>query len=141
LNSVRSSSSSIIPSSGPLRTELANMRNKTVTNELDQSFTWTDKYLRVVDSYLSLLLPASERKRLVDHTGAEWGDEETKRYQGFDSKNRHGTETVFKGDEKGKIETRWVIGIVEGIVFKEEMNERKRRVQAMLAKAAKAERA
>ena len=132
LNSVRSPHPSIIPSSGPLCPELAAMVNKTVSNELDQRFTWTEKYLHVVESYMCLLLPASERKRLVELTGKEWGDEEAVRYKGFDSKNRHGSQKVFKIEVKGRVEISWVVGIVEGILFKEEMNEKKKRIQMLM---------
>lgn len=137
LNSVRSRTSGtcIIPSSGHLPASLARLVGQTKTNDLDQSFIWTEAYVHVLASFMSLLLPASERRRLEQHTGKEWGDEETLRYKGYDSKGRHGTEKVFPKEVKGKIEVEWVAEVVEGIIWKEEMNAKKKKVKDMLAKA------
>lgn len=141
LNSTRSRSgaSSIIPISGLLPEELQDLVGRTRTNDLDQKFTWTPKYAHVVASFMSLLLPPAERDHLIEHTGKEWGDEDALRHRGLDSKGRHGNERVYFEDTKGKIEPLWVAGIVEDIVWKEEMNTKKKRVQEMMARAERAE--
>lgn len=135
LNSARarSGSSSIIPITGPLPEELQDLVGRTKTNDLDQRFTWTPKYAHVVASFMSLLLPAAERRRLVEHTGKEWGDAEALRYRGVDSKGRKGSDVVYPEKQSGEIESLWVARIVEDIIWKEEMNAKKKRVQHMLA--------
>lgn len=141
LNSARgmTGGTCIIPASGPLPADLASLVGQTKTNDLDQSFTWTEKYVHVVDSFMSLLLPALERQRLVDHTTREWGDEEALRYKGYDSKGRNGTDKVFPVEMKGKIMSLWVANIMQDIVWKEEMNAKKRMIRDMMANVSKTE--
>ncbi|KAF1349567.1 hypothetical protein BDV97DRAFT_351929 [Delphinella strobiligena] len=141
LNSARgmTSGTCIIPASGPLPADLASLVNQTKTNDLDQSFTWTEVYAHVVDSFMSLLLPAPERQRLVDHTTREWGDEEALRYKGYDSKGRNGTDKVFPVEIKGEIMSLWVANIMQDIAWKEEMNAKKRMIRDMMANVSKTE--
>lgn len=141
LNSARGMTSGpcIIPASGPLPADLASLVGQTKTNDLDQSFTWTEKYAHVVDNFMSLLLPASERQRLVDHTTREWGDEEALKYKGYDSKGRNGTDKVFPVEMKGEIMSLWVADIMQDIVWKEEMNAKKRMIRDMMANVSKTE--
>lgn len=133
--STRPSSTSIIPSSGPLPEALQQLVGTSRTNELDQHFVWTEKLAHVVDSYTSLLLPEKEIKRLEKWTTKAWGDEEAQRYRGRDSKGRCGDDVVLNGDENGVIDSSWIAKILEGICFKEEMNERKRRIAEMMKRA------
>lgn len=135
LNSTRSRpGSSIVPRSGPLGHGLSRLLGKTKTNELDQHFTWTQPYLHVVDSFMSLLLPQEERHRLQHETGS-WGDAEAIRHRGRDSKGRYGDTIVFDGVKGGLIEASWVADVLVDIIFKEEMNARKKKVAEMLARA------
>jgi hypothetical protein len=136
LNSTRSrSDNSIIPQSGPLNHGLSRLLGKSKTNELDQQFVWTQTHLHVVDSFMSLLLPQEERDRLQYDTGS-WGDAEALRHRGRDSKGRYGDEVVFNGGVKGGLlEATWVADVLVDIVFKEEMNAKKKRVAQMMARA------
>jgi hypothetical protein len=135
LNSTRSrSDNSIIPQSGPLGYGLSRLLGKSKTNELDQRFVWTQTHLHVVDSFMSLLLPQEERDRLQYDTGS-WGDAEALRHRGRDSKGRYGDEVVFNGVKGGLLEATWVADVLVDIVFKEEMNAKKRRVAQMMARA------
>ncbi|CAD0094571.1 unnamed protein product [Aureobasidium mustum] len=139
LNSTRSrSGSSIVPRSGPLGHGLSRLLGKSKTNELDQRFVWTQTHLHVVDSFMSLLLPQEERDRLQYDTGS-WGDAEALRHRGRDSKGRYGDEVVFNGIKGGLIEASWVADVLVDIVFKEEMNAKKKRVAEMMARAERME--
>ncbi|CAD0107589.1 unnamed protein product [Aureobasidium uvarum] len=139
LNSTRSKSgSSIVPRSGPLGHGLSRLLGKTRTNELDQQFVWTQTHLHVVDSFMSLLLPQEERDRLQYDTGS-WGDVEALRHRGRDSKGRYGDEVVFNAIKGGLIEASWVADVLVDIVFKEEMNMKKKRVAEMMARAERME--
>ncbi|CAD0083380.1 unnamed protein product [Aureobasidium vineae] len=139
LNSTRSKSgSSIVPRSGPLGHGLSRLLGRTRTNELDQQFVWTQTHLHVVDSFMSLLLPQEERDRLQYDTGS-WGDAEALRHRGRDSKGRYGDEVVFNGIKGGLVEASWVADVLVDIVFKEEMNMKKKRVAEMMARAEKME--
>ncbi|KAG9713736.1 hypothetical protein KCU73_g16426, partial [Aureobasidium melanogenum] len=139
LNSTRSrSGSSIVPRSGPLGHGLSRLLGKSKTNELDQRFVWTQAHLHVVDSFMSLLLPQEERDRLQYDTGS-WGDAEALRHRGRDSKGRYGDEVVFDGVKGGLIEASWVADVLVDIVFKEEMNAKKKRVAEMMARAERME--
>lgn len=139
LNSTRSRpSNSIIPRSGPLNHDLSRLLGKMKTNELDQRFIWTQPYLHVVNSFMSLLLPQQERERLEAETGI-WGDAEAIRHRGRDSKGRFGQEVVFSGVKGGVIEAEWVKDVLVDIVFKEEMNVKKKKVAEMMARAEKME--
>ena len=135
LNSTRSrSGNSIVPQSGPLGHGLSRLLGKSKTNELDQRFVWTQTHLHVVDSFMSLLLPQEERDRLQYDTGS-WGDAEALRHRGRDSKGRYGDEIVFNGIKGGLIEASWAADVLVDIVFKEEMNAKKKRVAEMMARA------
>jgi hypothetical protein len=139
LNSTRSrSGNSVVPQSGPIGHSLSRMLGKSRTNELDQRFVWTQTHLHVVDSFMSLLLPQEERDRLQYDTGS-WGDAEALRHRGRDSKGRYGDEIVFNGVKGGLIEASWVADVLVDIVFKEEMNAKKRRVAEMMARAERME--
>ncbi|KAG9960439.1 hypothetical protein KCU61_g6597, partial [Aureobasidium melanogenum] len=139
LNSARSrSGNSIVPRSGPLGHGLSRLLGKSKTNELDQRFVWTQTHLHVVDSFMSLLLPQEERDRLQYDTGS-WGDAEALRHRGRDSKGRYGDEVVFNGVKGGLIEASWVADVLVDIVFKEEMNAKKKRVAEMMARAERME--
>ncbi|KAH0369887.1 hypothetical protein KCU65_g3034, partial [Aureobasidium melanogenum] len=139
LNSTRSrSGSSIVPRSGSLGHGLSRLLGKSKTNELDQRFVWTQTHLHVVDSFMSLLLPQEERGRLQYDTGS-WGDTEALRHRGRDSKGRYGDEVVFNGVKGGLIEASWVADVLVDIVFKEEMNAKKKRVAEMMARAERME--
>jgi hypothetical protein len=139
LNSTRSrSGNSIVPQSGPLGHSLSRLLGKSRTNELDQRFVWTQTHLHVVDSFMSLLLPQEERERLQYDTGS-WGDAEALRHRGRDSKGRYGDEIVFNGVKGGLIEASWVADVLVDIVFKEEMNAKKKRVAEMMARAERME--
>lgn len=139
LNSTRSrSGNSIVPQSGPLGHGLSRLLGKSKTNELDQRFVWTQTHLHVVDSFMSLLLPQEERDRLQYDTGS-WGDAEALRHRGRDSKGRYGDEVVFNGVKGGLIEASWVADVLVDIVFKEEMNAKKKRVAEMMARAERME--
>ena len=139
LNSTRSrSANSIVPQSGPLGHGLSRLLGKSKTNELDQRFVWTQTHLHVVDSFMSLLLPQEERDRLQYDTGS-WGDAEALRHRGRDSKGRYGDEVVFNGVKGGLIEASWVADVLVDIVFKEEMNAKKKRVAEMMARAERME--
>ncbi|KAH0283174.1 hypothetical protein M436DRAFT_50549 [Aureobasidium namibiae CBS 147.97] len=135
LNSTRSrSGNSIVPQSGPLSHGLSRLLGKSKTNALDQRFVWTQTHLHVVDSFMSLLLPQEKRDRLQYDTGS-WGDAEALRHRGRDSKGRYGDEVVFNGVKGGLIEASWVADVLVDIVFKEEMNAKKKRVAEMMARA------
>jgi hypothetical protein len=139
LNSTRSrSGNSIVPQSGPLGHNLSRLLGKSKTNELDQRFVWTQTHLHVVDSFMSLLLAQEKRDRLQYDTGS-WGDAEALRHRGRDSKGRYGDEIVFNGVKGGLIEASWVADVLVDIVFKEEMNAKKRRVAEMMARAERME--
>ncbi|KAK6006847.1 hypothetical protein QM012_005855 [Aureobasidium pullulans] len=139
LNSTRSrSGSSIVPRSGPLGHGLSRLLGKSKINELDQRFVWTQTHLHVVDSFMSLLLPQEERDRLQYDTGS-WGDAEALRHRGRDSKGRYGDEVVFNGVKGGLIEASWAADVLVDIVFKEEMNAKKKRVAEMMARAERME--
>ncbi|KAI4738571.1 hypothetical protein E4T50_10955 [Aureobasidium sp. EXF-12298] len=139
LNSTRSrSGNSIVPQSGPLGHGLSRLLGKSKTNELDQRFVWTQTHLHVVDSFMSLLLPQEERDRLQYDTGS-WGDAEALRHRGRDSKGRYGDEIVFNGIKGGLLEASWVADVLVDIVFKEEMNAKKKRVAEMMARAERME--
>jgi hypothetical protein len=139
LNSTRSrSGNSIVPQSGPLGHGLSRLLGKSKTNELDQRFVWTQTHLHVVDSFMSLLLPQEERDRLQYDTGS-WGDAEALRHRGRDSKGRYGDEIVFNGIKGGLLEASWVADVLVDIVFKEEMNAKKKRVAEMMARAERLE--
>jgi hypothetical protein len=137
LNSTRTrAGSSIVPRSGPLGHNLSRLLGKSKTNELDQRFTWTQAHLHVVDSFMSLLLPQEERDRLQYETGS-WGDDEALKHRGRDSKGRYGDQVVFEGVKGGTIGASWVADVLVDIVFKEEMNAKKKRIAEMMARAAK----
>ena len=139
LNSTRSRpGSSIVPRSGPLGHGLSRLLGKSKTNELDQRFVWTQTHLHVVDSFMSLLLPQGERDRLQYDTGS-WGDAEALRHRGRDSKGRYGDEIVFNGVKGGVIEAVWVADVLVDIIFKEEMNAKKKKVAEMMARAERME--
>lgn len=139
LNSTRSrSGNSIVPRSGPLGHGLSRLLGKSKTNELDQRFVWTQTHLHVVDSFMSLILPQEERDRLQYDTGS-WGDAEALRHRGRDSRGRYGDEVVFNGVKGGLIEASWVADVLVDIVFKEEMNAKKKRVAEMMARAERME--
>ncbi|THZ29864.1 hypothetical protein D6C89_01767 [Aureobasidium pullulans] len=139
LNSTRSRpGSSIVPRSGPLGHGLSRLLGKSKTNELDQRFVWTQTHLHVVDSFMSLLLPQEERDRLQYDTGS-WGDAEALRHRGRDSKGRYGDEIVFNGVKGGVIEAAWVADVLVDIIFKEEMNAKKKKVAEMMARAERME--
>jgi hypothetical protein len=87
---------------------------------------------------MSLLLPQEERDRLQYDTGS-WGDAEALRHRGRDSKGRYGDEVVFNGVKGGSLEAAWVADVLVDIVFKEEMNAKKRRVAQMMARADRTE--
>ncbi|KAI5257380.1 hypothetical protein E4T42_01062 [Aureobasidium subglaciale] len=135
LNSTRSRpGSSIVPCTGPLGHGLSRLLGKTKTNELDQRFVWSQTYLHVVDSFMSLLLPQEERDRLQYETGS-WGDAEALRHRGRDSKGRYGDEVVFNGVKGGLIEAAWVADVLVDIIFREEMNAKRKKVAEMMARA------
>ncbi|KAI5210115.1 hypothetical protein E4T39_00497 [Aureobasidium subglaciale] len=135
LNSTRSRpGSSIVPRCGPLGHGLSRMLGKSKTNELDQRFVWTQTHLHVVDSFMSLLLPQEERDRLQYETGS-WGDAEALRHRGRDSKGRYGDGVVFNGVKGGLIEAAWVADVLVDIIFREEMNAKRKKVAEMMARA------
>ncbi|KAI5249037.1 hypothetical protein E4T43_00991 [Aureobasidium subglaciale] len=139
LNSTRSRpGSSIVPRTGPLGHGLSRLLGKTKTNELDQRFVWSQTHLHVVDSFMSLLLPQEERDRLQHETGS-WGDAEALRHRGRDSRGRYGDEVVFNGVKGGSIEAAWVADVLVDIIFREEMNAKRKKVAEMMARAERME--
>lgn len=121
LNSVRHHGyATIIPVSGPLPPDLASRETDVLTTDV----------LHAVHAFTTLLLPRSEIEYL--QRNGEWGDDETRKSRGRDTKGRHGSRAVFgpdpdpdadAGDAGGqgqrRIRLEWIVDVVSGILVKE----------------------